>query len=115
QAQPVDRAEVRSWLDVAGTTRAPAPARREVVVVLKDAPAALRPGARGSRRAYDAALRAQERALAGLRERGLDLVVRARYVRVLNALVVDALPDGMARLAADPAVEAVFPVRSYAP
>ena len=38
-----------------------------------------------------------------------------RYARVLNAIVVDALPDGVARLAADPAVEAVFPVRAYAP
>ena len=67
----------------------------------------------GSNRAYRAALRAQERAIAELRERGLDLRVRARYARVLNAIVVDALPDGVARLAADPApVEAVFPVRS---
>ncbi len=114
-AAPVDRDGVRQWLDVAGTARAPVPARREVVVVLRVEPAAVRKGARGSNRAYRAALRAQERAIAELRERGLDLHVRARYARVLNAIVVDALPDGVARLAADPAVEAVFPVRSYAP
>src|SRR5829696_4004961 len=51
-AAPVDRGAVRNWRDVAGITRAPALARREVVVVLRAAPAALRPGALASRKAF---------------------------------------------------------------
>jgi hypothetical protein len=109
----VARNVLRAWADVVGTDRPQPVASDEVIVVLRPPSAALRvrPGA-SSAAAVRAARSAQAAALGRLGRAGLLLEVRARYVKVVDAVVARVRYDRRAALAAARDVAGVYPLRA---